>query len=75
MRLFDRKRRSFNAAIGIMLLAVLLAACGTTTTTSTSTPTTSAPVNGKGCTKIGVLLPETATSARWDANDRPGSAG
>ena len=72
MRLFDRKRRSFNAAIGIMLLAVLLAACGTTSTTSTSTPTTSAPVNGKGCTKIGVLLPETATSARWDANDRPG---
>jgi D-xylose transport system substrate-binding protein len=71
MRLFDRKRRSFNAAIGIMLLAVLLAACGTTATTSTSTPTTSAPVNGKGCTKIGVLLPETATSARWDANDRP----
>ncbi|OLC61662.1 MAG: sugar ABC transporter substrate-binding protein [Ktedonobacter sp. 13_1_40CM_4_52_4] len=71
MRLFDRKRRSFNAAIGIMLMAVLLAACGTTATTSTSTPTTSAPVNGKGCTKIGVLLPETATSARWDANDRP----
>jgi D-xylose transport system substrate-binding protein len=71
MRLFDRKRRSFNAAIGIMLMAVLLAACGAATTTSTSTPTTSAPVNGKGCTKIGVLLPETATSARWDANDRP----
>ena len=71
MRLFDRKRRSFNAAIGIMLMAVLLAACGTTATTSTSTPTTSAPVNGKGCTKIGVLLPETATSARWDGNDRP----
>src|SRR6266516_2677588 len=71
MRLFDRKRRSFNAAIGIMLLAVLLAACGTTTTTSTSTPSTSAPVNGKGCKKVGVLLPETATSERWDHKDRP----
>src|SRR6266496_2006363 len=69
MRLFDRKRRSFNAAIGIMLLAVLLAACGTTTTTSTSTPSTSAPVNGKGRKKVGVLLPETATSERWDPND------
>ena len=31
----------------------------------------SAATNGKGCTKIGVLLPETATSARWDAQDRP----
>lgn len=71
MRLFDRKRRSFNAAIGIMLMAVLLAACGTTATTSTSTPTTSAAVNGKGCMKVGVLLPETATSARWDGKDRP----
>jgi len=54
-----------------MLLAVLLAACGTTTTTSTSTPSTSAPVNGKGCKKVGVLLPETATSERWDHKDRP----
>jgi len=26
---------------------------------------------GKGCKKIGVLLPETATSARWDGQDRP----
>ncbi len=27
--------------------------------------------DGKGCKKIGVLLPETATSVRWDSYDRP----
>jgi D-xylose transport system substrate-binding protein len=28
-------------------------------------------VNGKGCTKVGILLPETASSFRWDGVDRP----
>ncbi len=70
MRLFDRKRRSFSAAIGIVLMALLLVACGNTgtTTTTTSTP---GPVNGKGCNKVGILLPETASSARWDSKDKP----
>ena len=72
MRLFDRKRRSFSAAIGIVMMTVLLVACGSgntgTTTTTTSTP---ASVNGKGCTKVGILLPETASSARWDSKDKP----
>src|SRR2546428_9207147 len=71
MRLFDRKRRSFNAAIGIMLLAVLLAACGTITTTSTSTSSTAVPVNRKGGKKVGVVLPETDTFERMDHQDRP----
>ncbi len=50
-------------------MTVLLVGCGTTTTTTTTA--TPPPANGKGCTKVGVLLPETATSARWDNNDRP----
>ncbi len=54
---------------GILVFSLLLAACGGTTTTP-STPTTSV-VNGKNCKKVGVLLPETATSARWDGKDRP----
>jgi D-xylose transport system substrate-binding protein len=69
MNLFDRKRRSFSAALGVILLALLLVACGNSgTTTGTSTP---APANGKGCTKVGILLPETASSFRWDSVDRP----
>src|SRR5437764_13494724 len=46
---------------------LLLVACGNSGTTTT----TSAPTNGKGCTKVGILLPETASSARWDSKDKP----
>src|SRR5579859_4689379 len=69
MRLFDRKRRSFSAVIGIVMMALMLVACGNSGTTTTTTP--SGPVNGKGCTKVGILLPESASSARWDSKDKP----
>src|SRR6266550_8093019 len=67
MKLFDRKHRSFGAVFGVGLLMLLLVACGNSGTTTT----TSAPTNGKGCTKVGILLPETASSARWDSKDKP----
>jgi len=61
--------------VGILVFSMLLAACGSSNTgTSSTTPTTGSSAvgaNGKGCMKVGVLLPETATSARWDNNDRP----
>jgi D-xylose transport system substrate-binding protein len=51
-----------------------MTACGSAnnggTTTGSGTSTTSV-TNGKGCKKIGVLLPETASSARWDGYDKP----
>ena len=59
---------------GILVLSLLLAACGSANTggsTSGGTTPTSSGNNGKGCKKVGVLLPETATSARWDGVDRP----
>jgi D-xylose transport system substrate-binding protein len=61
---------------GVLLLTLILAGCGsanTGTTTGSGTPaaTTATNANGKGCTKVGVLLPETATSARWDGKDKP----
>ncbi len=59
----------FTMMASILVFSLLLAACGGTTTTS-GTPATSV-TNGKNCKKIGVLLPETATSARWDGKDRP----
>ena len=62
----------FTMMAGILVFSLLLAACGSSNTgTSGTTPTTAAVTNGKGCMKVGVLLPETATSARWDTNDRP----
>jgi D-xylose transport system substrate-binding protein len=69
MKLFSQGRRMITMMAGILVFSLLLAACGgTTTTTSTPTP---AVTNGKNCKKVGVLLPETATSARWDGKDRP----
>src|SRR5258707_2515849 len=70
MKLFGRTGRKFSLlACSLFLLALTLAACGSANTGSSSTPTT--PSNGKDCKKVGVLLPETATSARWDGNDKP----
>lgn len=44
-----------------------------TGTPGTGSPngTTSAAANGKGCTKVGVLMPETNSSPRWEAYDHP----
>lgn len=73
MKLFGKRSRMFSVMTGILVLSMLLAACGSANTGGTSggtTPPTSAN-NGKGCKKVGVLLPETATSARWDGQDRP----
>jgi len=71
MKVFNRQRKSFFVLSMVLLLSLFFAACGSANTGGgSSTPTTSGN-NGKGCMKIGVLLPETATSARWDGKDRP----
>lgn len=60
--------------IGILVLSMMLVACGNSSGGNAgggNTPTSSNPVNGKGCTKVGVLLPETASSARWESKDKP----
>jgi len=78
MKLFNRQHRSFTLMTGVLLFAIILAGCGSANGNGTgnggnsSTPgSSSAGSNGKGCTKVGVLLPETATSARWDGKDKP----
>ncbi len=74
MKLFGQGRRMFTMMTGILVFSLLLAACGSSNTGSSSTTPTMVLVlgpNGKGCMKVGVLLPETATSARWDNKDRP----
>ncbi len=49
-----------------LLAALLLAACN-----SSTTPGPYAAQGGKGCTKVGILLPETISSPRWETEDRP----
>jgi D-xylose transport system substrate-binding protein len=68
------KPRLWGMLIGLTLFSLLLAACGSaagTGTTTNSAPPAAASANGKNCKKVGVLLPETASSARWDSQDRP----
>jgi D-xylose transport system substrate-binding protein len=73
MKLFSYKRLS--ALFGVILISILIAACGNSGSGSTGSPngsgTTASTKPGQGCKKVGVLLPETASSARWDSEDKP----
>ena len=72
MKLFSYKRLS--GLFGVILISILLAACGNSGNsggTSGNGGGTTAKKPGQGCTKVGVLLPETASSARWDSEDKP----
>ncbi len=70
MKLFGQGRRMFAMVAGVLVFSMLLVACGGPPAATGTTPTAAA-APGKGCTKVGVLLPETATSARWDGKDKP----
>jgi len=64
--------RSRFAALGgslaiFSLIAVLVAGCGSSSTNAVTGNAGAA----KGCTKIGVLMPESASSPRWVTNDAP----
>ena len=72
MKLFSYKRLS--GLFGVILISILLAACGNSGNSGGTSGTgggTTAKKPGQGCTKVGVLLPETASSARWDSEDKP----
>ncbi len=55
-----------SALAATLVATTALTACG-----SSSSGTAAAPVNGKNCHKVGVLLPESASSARWEGKDHP----
>lgn len=67
MKLFGISSRKMAASTCLVLLALMLTACGSAN--GGSVAATAAP--GKGCTKIGILWPDTASSARWEGQDRP----
>jgi D-xylose transport system substrate-binding protein len=79
MKLFTRKNKPFSMVLGIVLISMLLAACGGSSSGSSSSSSSSSSgsgssassAGGKGCMKIGVLLPETSSSPRWEAYDHP----
>lgn len=57
-------RVAATLVLGGVLATSVLAGCSNTSTTGGA----SGP---KGCTKVGVLLPESDTSARWEGKDHP----
>ena len=65
------RMRKFAVA-GLVVLPLLLAACGgssggDTTGSGSKSGSKSAAAGGK----VGVILPDAASSPRWEANDRP----
>ncbi|GCE16189.1 ABC transporter substrate-binding protein [Tengunoibacter tsumagoiensis] len=68
---FTKKRHSGRALLvtGGLVLSLALTACGSANNDNTTTTANTTP--GKDCKKVGVLLPETDSSARWDSKDRP----
>jgi D-xylose transport system substrate-binding protein len=58
----SRWRTLVVAGIGGAILVSALAACGSTS---------ESVANGKNCKHIAFLLPESATAARWEADDHP----
>jgi D-xylose transport system substrate-binding protein len=73
-------RTRFARAVAVVAVCgVALAACGsddsssddTTAAPAASDAVTTAPAAGTGGGKIGVILPDSASSARWETADRP----
>ncbi|HKT37693.1 MAG TPA: sugar ABC transporter substrate-binding protein [Ktedonobacterales bacterium] len=59
-----RWRAASATLLGATILGGVLVGCGAGSTTSGAN-------GGKGCMKVGVLLPESDTSARWESKDHP----
>ncbi|HVB72257.1 MAG TPA: substrate-binding domain-containing protein [Ktedonobacteraceae bacterium] len=68
MKLFGLPGKKIASIVSVLCLSALMVACGSANGGSTTTINGN---NGVGCKKVGVLLPETATSARWAGQDTP----
>ncbi len=64
----SRGRATAAALVGVSLLTLALAGC----TSGGGSGSASSPYSAaKGCNKVGFLIPESASSARWEGNDHP----
>lgn len=57
--------------IGIILSTLALASCSSDPTTTTQGTGTGSITKGKGCTQIGILMPEKTSAPRWATKDGP----
>jgi len=71
MKLFGQRHQGLAVIVSLVLLTFVMAACGAG---GGAPPSGGGPANGnngKGCTQVGILLPESASSDRWEAKDHP----
>ncbi|MFD8499056.1 sugar ABC transporter substrate-binding protein [Amycolatopsis sp. NPDC059657] len=69
------RTKTLTLLAAVASVSLVLTACGANSsnsgTSSSSSAPASAPAAGGASGKVGVILPETATSARWEAFDKP----
>jgi D-xylose transport system substrate-binding protein len=67
------RKAILTATVGAAALAFGVAGCSSSSSPGTTGTATSSSTGGGSATggKVGVILPETATSARWENADRP----
>ena len=67
------RSRTLTLLAAVVSTGLVLTACGTNSAPSggTNSSSSSAPSGGGANGTVGVILPETATSARWEAFDKP----
>jgi D-xylose transport system substrate-binding protein len=70
------RKRSLLAAAGLSVSVLALAACGSNSTAASagasgSASSATSPSTAPAKPKVGVILPDSASSARWETNDRP----
>jgi D-xylose transport system substrate-binding protein len=71
MKLLRGKRGVFSIMACLVMLSIIVSACGSANQGNGNPTPTSPFTKAKGCKKVGVALPETNTSFRWDRYDRP----
>ena len=67
-------KRTFGAFAGLAAAGLLLAACGGSggdAASSSAAPASSSAAPAPSVAKVGVILPDAASSARWETADRP----
>lgn len=65
------KKRSIGTVAGVAAAALFLAGCSSSSESGTSDASSGSASGSGEVGTVGVILPDTATSDRWETADRP----
>ncbi len=71
MKLFSYTGRLYALFISIFVLTCMMFSACDSNGAITMTANQTSGNEGKGCTKVGILLPDTTSSDRWESKDHP----